>query len=224
MRAKSILTLILGAFVVVAFAMVVKQSGGQADTQPVVATSITPVAQSTPASEPRPPRADDTRAVEPPAHPTDDAPPTPAVEAHSPSPVEAPTPPPVQREVASVVEIPVAPQTQQRKVVATYFYGSVRCTTCRKVESYAREAIEEGFGPQIADGIVEFRTVNVEEPQNRHYIQDYQLVTRSVVVAEEVDGAVARWVRLDQVWALVRHRPLYLNYVQDAVNGYMGTW
>ena len=128
----------------------------------------------------------------------------------------APTPA-VQASAAA----PVAPPAHARKIVATYFHGSVRCATCRKVEAYAREAVEGGFQSQVASGSVEFRAVNVEDAENRHFIQDFQLVSRSVVVTEEVDGAVARFVKLDNVWGLVGDRPAYLDYVQDAVRWYM---
>lgn len=91
------------------------------------------------------------------------------------------------------------------------------------MEAYAREAVEEGFGPEMARGTVEFRAVNVEEPANRHFVEDFQLVSRSVVVTEEVDGAVGRWVKLDDVWGLVGDRSAYFNYVQDGVRGYLET-
>jgi hypothetical protein len=107
------------------------------------------------------------------------------------------------------------------KIVAMYFHGDVRCATCRKVEAYAKEAVETGFAEQLAAGLVEFRPVNVEREENRHFIQDYQLTNKSVVVADEVDGNVKRWVKLDNVWALVGNHDAYLVYVQDAVRAYV---
>ena len=104
-----------------------------------------------------------------------------------------------------------------------YFHGDVRCATCRKVEAYAKEAVESGFGPQIEAGLVEFRAINVEAPGNRHFVDDFQLVSRSVVVIDEADGEVQRFVKLDNVWGLVGNHDAYLSYVQDAVRGYLET-
>ncbi len=118
---------------------------------------------------------------------------------------------------------PASPSTHQRTVVATYFHGNIRCTTCRKVEAYAREAVEEGFAPQIASGVVAFRAVNVDDAENRHFVEDYQLTNKSVVVTDELDGRVERWVKLDDVWSLVGNRPAYVAYVQDGVRGYLET-
>jgi hypothetical protein len=219
MRAKYVVTLVLAAFVLVALATVGRDALAPASqtTPDVTLAAAMPVAQ---APEPEQAPLVPTAAVEE-AH----AVPSPAAEE-----VSAAVEPPVKPALAPVVvakaeppkplAIPAA-RTPARRIVATYFHGNVRCTTCRKVESYAREAVEEGFATEIEAGTVEFRTVNVEEPQNRHFVRDYQLMTRSVVVTEEVDGVVEQWTRLDQVWSFVGHRPTYLNYVQDAVRGYL---
>lgn len=108
-----------------------------------------------------------------------------------------------------------------RKAVATYFHGNVRCVTCRKIEAYAQEAVQDAFEQQLAAGTVEFRVVNVEEDANRHFIQDYQLVSKTLVVTEEVDGAVARWAKLDDVWTLVSDRTAFFRYVQGGVRNYV---
>ncbi|MFO7616170.1 MAG: hypothetical protein R6V75_02880, partial [Bacteroidales bacterium] len=52
------------------------------------------------------------------------------------------------------------------------------------------------------------RVVNIDEPENRHFIQDFQLVTRSVVLAEYRDGEVVRYENLDQVAAAPPIPPL----------------
>ncbi|MBI2213073.1 MAG: hypothetical protein HYU52_05440 [Acidobacteria bacterium] len=118
---------------------------------------------------------------------------------------------------------PEEPARPARKVVATYFHGDVRCITCRKVEAYAREAVEEGFKPQVAAGSVEFRAVNLDVAENAHFVQDFQLTNKSVVVTEEVNGVVGRWAKLDNVWGLVGNRDAYRHYVQDAVQGFLET-
>jgi hypothetical protein len=223
MRIKHAVTFLLGAFVVVALAMVMKDSAQETPTQPpiveaaIAAVDLTPaepVEIETPSPETPEPAAAEPVAAEPEAR---------VAVAEAVQPVKAPKPAEVE---AKAVEPPKSVGAAQarpevRKVVATYFHGNVRCATCRKVETYAQEAVEQGFQAEIDAGAVEFRAVNVEEPENRHYIQDYQLMTRSVVVTQEIDGAVAQWTRLDQVWTFVGNRPAYLNYVQDAVRGYL---
>jgi hypothetical protein len=103
----------------------------------------------------------------------------------------------------------------RRKVTAYYFYGSVRCMTCRALEAYADEAIRAGFPDALKEGRLEWKPVNVDEPGNGHYVEDFSLTTRSVVLAEVVDGQRKRWRNLKQIWDLVSDKDAYLRYVRE---------
>lgn len=115
-----------------------------------------------------------------------------------------------------------ATAADEDEVVAFYFHGDFRCTTCRTIEAYAAEAVNGGFADQIASGSLEWRVVNVERPENKHFIEDFQLVTRSVVLAEYHDGKVVRWQNLDKVWQLVRDKDRFVSYVQNELGGFLG--
>ncbi|MGZ5443617.1 MAG: nitrophenyl compound nitroreductase subunit ArsF family protein [Thermoanaerobaculia bacterium] len=192
MRARSILTFALAAFVVAAVILIARQKEAPPAASNAAASAM-PLAETMPAEVPS--AEFETAAV-------------------SAAPEKAAEPPRAAR---------VGEKAPVHKIVAMYFHGDVRCVTCRKVEAYAKEAIESGFGSQIESGLVEFRAINVEEPGNRHFVDDFQLVTRSVVVTDELDGVVQRFVKLDNVWGLVGNRDAYHSYVQDAVRGYLET-
>jgi hypothetical protein len=53
---------------------------------------------------------------------------------------------------------------------------------------------------------------------NEHFIKDYQLYTRSLVVVDESNPK--RFKNLDKVWQLVRDKPAFLKYVQDEVRAF----
>ena len=108
-------------------------------------------------------------------------------------------------------------------VVAFYFHGNVRCATCKKIEAYSDEAVHSGFAESLEDGALAWRVVNIDEPENRHFVQDFQLVTRSVVLAEYRDGRVVRWENLDKVWQLVRSKDSFVDYVQNETREFLGT-
>lgn len=113
--------------------------------------------------------------------------------------------------------IPASP-----KVVVYYFHGNTRCITCRKIESFAKSAVESGFASELKTGQIEFRVVNVEEPDNEHFVQDYQLVTRSVVLSRVQNGTQQGWKNLDQVWTLVRDPEAFQRYVVDETKQLLG--
>jgi hypothetical protein len=108
-----------------------------------------------------------------------------------------------------------------RKVVVYYFHGNARCATCRKIEAYSEEAIRSGFESKLSDGRLEWRVVNIDESQNMHFVQDFQLVTKSVVLAEYNDGEVVRWENLKDVWQLVRSKDRFVDYVQTRTREFL---
>ncbi|MGC8739260.1 MAG: nitrophenyl compound nitroreductase subunit ArsF family protein [Candidatus Hydrogenedens sp.] len=108
------------------------------------------------------------------------------------------------------------------KVIVYYFHGTARCPTCRAIENYAKEAVENAFKTELETGKLEFLSVNVEEPQNEHFIQDFQLSTRCVVVEWNVNGKVQDWKRLEKVWDLIHgDKNRYYDYIQENVRQYL---
>ena len=112
-------------------------------------------------------------------------------------------------------------KSQNSKVIAYYFHGTYRCSTCRTIEEYSHDAIQTYFAKELGNGSLEFRPVNVDEPENKHFIQDYQLVTRSLVLSLMSDGKEKKWKNLPDVWKLVRDKEKFYQYVKDEVGLYV---
>ena len=106
-------------------------------------------------------------------------------------------------------------------VTAYYFHGTFRCPTCQKLEEYAKEAIESNFKTDLASGKLSFRIVNVENKGNEHFVQDYQLYTKAVVLSLSKDGKEVRSKNLDKIWQLVRNREQYQSYVRAEVAAFL---
>ncbi len=103
-------------------------------------------------------------------------------------------------------------------VVAYYFHGSCRCYTCKKIEQYSREAIEKYYGRELKDKKLIFQPVNIDEKENRHFIQDYQLYTRSLIIALYKNDREVKWKNLTAVWSYVRDREKFYQYVKAEVD------
>ncbi len=116
-----------------------------------------------------------------------------------------------------------APKADQHKVIAYYFHTNTRCSTCIKIEQYSHEAIEKGFPDELKNGTLEMRVVNYENPENRHFMQDYRLVSKSLVLVNTVNGKQTRWTNLKLVWQLTGHKDAFLNYVRQEVRGYLSS-
>jgi len=107
-------------------------------------------------------------------------------------------------------------------VTAYYFHGNYRCANCKKIEEYSRIAIKEGFVRELKDGRLGFDIINVEEQPNRHFIRDYSLVTKSLVLVLKDGDRQIRFKNLDLVWQLLGSREKFVEYVQNEVESFLG--
>ncbi len=114
-----------------------------------------------------------------------------------------------------------APKTQANKIIAYYFHTTYRCVTCQRIEAYSKEAIDSGFARELSAGKLEFRPVNVQLAENRHFIQDYQLSTKSLVLVRMKDGSQLEWTNLSRVWELTGDHEAFLGYVQQGIRSYL---
>ena len=107
------------------------------------------------------------------------------------------------------------------KVVLYYFRGNERCQTCMKFESYTEQAIQEAFAGQLNNGELVWKMVNTDEPANKHFVSDYQLYSKSIVVVENRDGKRGRWKNLEKIWELVGDKNTFVKYITDEVGTYL---
>ncbi len=102
-----------------------------------------------------------------------------------------------------------------------YFHGDFRCSSCIKIEQYSREAIEKFFTSEIKSGELRSSVLNMDKPENKHFIKDYQLYTRSLVVAMFKNGKQVRWKNLGKVWQYLDDRDAFYDYVQKEVRSFL---
>ena len=99
-----------------------------------------------------------------------------------------------------------------------YFHATTRCATCRTIEAYAHETVASRFATDIEARRLEWRTVNVDEPANQHFVRDFQLQTRSVVVVDAKDSK--RYKILDRVWQLDGNKTAFQSYVEREIRAF----
>jgi hypothetical protein len=109
----------------------------------------------------------------------------------------------------------------QGKYIAYYFHSTQRCPTCRKIEAFSREAIQNSFADELKNGTLVFQAINVEEPQNRHYIQDFKLYTKSLVITKVAGDKTERFRNLPKVWELVYSQADFTKYVKTEISSFM---
>jgi len=115
-----------------------------------------------------------------------------------------------------------AQTTNAASVVVTYFTTDVRCASCRTIEKLTRQAIEEGFPEEVARGDVVFQVLNTDRDENHHFVDDYEITNKTVIVSHRQNGQEAEWANRQDVWLLLDEPDEFFAYVREPVLRYLG--
>lgn len=115
------------------------------------------------------------------------------------------------------------PAVEGPQVVMTYFLIGTRCVSCRKIEALARETAEKDFAAELAANQLIFRVIDTGEPANRHYLNDYKLTSKTVVISRRIDGKETGWKDMAKVWDLLDDAPAYHAYLGAQIRDYLGS-
>jgi len=109
-----------------------------------------------------------------------------------------------------------------KQYIVYYFFNNFRCPSCKKIEGYTSETVNGKFSSEVKAGRISWKPVNLDEPANKHFMQDYKLVTKSVVIVEMVNGKEARWKNLDKIWEHLRNKSRFSAYVEGEIRSFVG--
>jgi hypothetical protein len=116
----------------------------------------------------------------------------------------------------------VEPAPLDTAVVVYYFYDSIRCQSCISMESYTGQVVKGDYAKEMAAGRILWKPVDIEAAGNDHYLKEFKILSKSVVVAELKAGKRVRWKNLPRVWELVKDEAAFKRYVRDEVAAYVG--
>ncbi len=103
------------------------------------------------------------------------------------------------------------------RVVVMYFHRTQRCPTCLKMGSYSEQAVASGFADQVKKGTVEFHYIDFQNEKNASYAKAYKITGPALIMAKVVDGKVAEFKDLKDIWSNVGDKKAFFKYVQDQV-------
>jgi hypothetical protein len=111
--------------------------------------------------------------------------------------------------------------SEREKVIVYYFHGTYRCPSCTKIEKWSYGAIKDFFPKELKKGRLLWKPVNVEKPENRHFIKEYSLVTKSLIITRVKGDKQTKWENLDKVWRFLGDQEKFFAYVTQKVRSYM---
>lgn len=101
------------------------------------------------------------------------------------------------------------------RVVAMYFHRTQRCPTCKKMGSYAEEAVKKAFAKEIKSGTVAYYYIDFQDQKNAKLTKGYQVSGPALIVAKIANNKVVKYKDLEKIWENVADKPAFLKYVQD---------
>lgn len=107
------------------------------------------------------------------------------------------------------------------RFIATYFLTNVRCPSCLTIERLTAETIQGEFADMLDSGLLQWRTINIDGEGNFHYVKDYKLYTKSVIISENVGGREVRWRNLSRVWELLTSEAEFRSYLREEIQAFM---
>jgi hypothetical protein len=107
-------------------------------------------------------------------------------------------------------------------VLVYYIHNNTRCINCIRFEKYTKDVINDVFDQQVKEEKLVLKILNYENSENYHYVTDYNLVTKAVIVAKMKDGKQTEWKNLDKIWVLVNDEAAFKKYITDEVANYLG--
>jgi hypothetical protein len=106
-------------------------------------------------------------------------------------------------------------------LVVYYFHGNFRCANCHKIENYTKETVEKYFSEQMRAGDIIYKTVNVEKKENAHFVGDYQLYTRSVVLSLVKGGKEVKYKNLTEIWECLGNKIKFEDYEKKEIKNFL---
>lgn len=93
------------------------------------------------------------------------------------------------------------------RVEVLYFHGKRRCATCMAIEENARAAVETHFSPQVSEGKVVFRVIDITQKENEQLAEKYEVTWSALFVVKYKDGKETRKNLTEFAFAQARKSP-----------------
>lgn len=107
-------------------------------------------------------------------------------------------------------------------LVVYYFDMGKDCSTCLNLESYTHETLTTHFAEALASGAIQWQVIDVDASEQGHFVEDFGLYTKSVVLAHYAAGEVVEYDNLSRIWELVYDKAAYMDYVRKQVDLALG--
>ncbi|UCG38262.1 MAG: hypothetical protein JSV00_08710 [bacterium] len=110
---------------------------------------------------------------------------------------------------------------QENQIVIYYFHRKFRCQACGPLEETLRAMVQGRYEQQFRTGVLAMCVINLDEPENRHFLDDFRLLSNSLVIAEKRKGVVQRFTNLEAIWDITEGTEAIAGFLHREVSRYL---
>ena len=114
---------------------------------------------------------------------------------------------------ASIQGVPIS----NFQMVIYYFHPTFRCAACLLAESLAHQVVQEQWKDAVNQGVLQWRLVNIDLPENQKLTQLFEVDSSAVVVTSVRDGKPVRWEKTIEVWEKVKQPDTFTEHINGQI-------
>lgn len=100
------------------------------------------------------------------------------------------------------------------KIEVYHFHGASQCFSCRTIKEFAEKTVNTYYSDLVESGKMEFKSINVELPENREVSMKYGATGSSLWIGTYIDGKF-HGEQNTNVWYKVRDEKAFLSYLKE---------
>lgn len=78
---------------------------------------------------------------------------------------------------------------KKMKIAVYYFHGANRCVSCIAIEEVTKKTLNTYYKKELSEGIIDFKTIDIEESKNKAISEKYQVFGSSLFVTKILNGS-----------------------------------
>jgi len=112
-------------------------------------------------------------------------------------------------------------QMTDDQVVIYYFTRKFHCQSCETVERTLLETVQGHYAEPFSDGRLAMCVINVDDPVNHHFLDEFGIISNSIFLIHKEDGTVLQPRNLADVWKIAQDPDAISYFLENSLDEYM---
>ncbi len=111
-------------------------------------------------------------------------------------------------------------EKQNVKIIVTHFHAHYQCLSCKNVGKYALKTIQTYFAEEYKKGIIEYRSIDGEDPDNYDIVKKYGVDHNSIYLNVITNGE-ENIFEVREVWLYWNKEEEYMEFFKGLLEQHL---